>query len=1442
MKNGLRSTIKPDVDDEGCSKVKGFDLNQDLPMDGDGDGDGDADDCMLDREDPLLTSSKHEINTKLLGDGVGVVKEEEFSDNGDSKESENVKKRSKLDDGGVDEVKKKKKKKKVKVDDVSSVREVVTALRVLRPRSGVKLDVDRTENDGDDDHSERGSDMLIEPVKRKRGRPPMVLRQHNDGAESSRNVKAAKVEGGENIERDRKKVTRKVKGKKRGRPPKAKLLDADCGNAKGEKPGRFLKMKTGDLKPNKSGKELGDSELGRKGKQTSSEKERRESEVGQKVRQSRSENERKENELGPISNKVKVDKGHSRREEKKVISDRILEIIFAAGWKVEYRPRNGRDYRDAVYVCPGGKTHWSVTKAYRSFLQYNEGLPEENKFTFTPISPEDLSILQKVVTKKRSDTNKPRSKGSDDEYIVTEKRKKKKVHKEKFNIVAKTKGKVKKKKTVFPGKYKSASASDNKAKASRNLKRSETQKRKRYALLARGSMEGPESENGGYVLHDGKRTVLTWMIDMGTVQLNGKVRYSKLRSRHGIREGKITREGIICNCCNEIFTVSNFAIHAGGKLAQPFQNIYLETGTSLMQCLLESWNKQDESELKGFHFLDVSGEDPSDDTCGLCGDGGDLICCDGCPSTFHQSCLNIKKFPSGDWHCVYCSCKFCGIVDEDSAASEILTCCLCEEKYHKSCIEPEDAISNDCSGSSFCGRKCQELFEKLQMVLGVKHELPDGFSCTFVRRFDSDISVVETPMKVECNSKLAVALLVMDECFLPLSDYRTSVNLIHNIVYNFGSNFNRLNYSGFLTAILERGDEIISAASIRIHGTYLAEMPFIGTRYAYRRQGMCRRFLNGIESVLGSLNIENLVIPAISELRETWTSVFGFKPIDQSSKQKMRKMNMLMFPGVDVLQKPLLLKKPSEKDLVLAEGLDQIDLNEEAIITEVADTTDEKISAGCELNVLGDENVLQPCEESGTQHPCISKHDEMKPLTLDVDILLENSTPSSNKFTSQNLSKTTDIPCNVDQHEVQAVNGKQESPVKGNDTLEAQECSMDNHYVEQEESTVAHSNLLTATEFASQNLDQQEVQAVNGKQESPVKGNDTLEAQECSMDNHYMEQEESTVAHSNLLTATEFASQNLDQQEVQAVNGKQESPVKGNDTLEAQECSMDNHYVEQEESTVAHSNLLTATEFASQNLDQQEVQAVNGKQESPVKGNDTLEAQECSMDNHYVEQEESTVAHSNLLTATEFASQNLDQQEVQAVNGKQESPVKGNDTLETQECSMDNQHVEQEESNVTHSNLITATENFASQNLDQQKVQAVNGKQESPVKGNDTFEAQACSMDNNHLELEESNVAHSNLLPATEKFASQNISKAVDILCNVVQNEVHAVNGKQDSLGKNNATFVPPKSSMHDNHVVEEKSNVVHSDVLIAKETSVLNGAQKSTEHVKCLVSDLEVN
>ncbi|KAH9729808.1 PHD-type domain-containing protein [Citrus sinensis] len=606
----------------------------------------------------------------------------------------------------------------------------------------------------------------------------------------------------------------------------------------------------------------------------------------------------------------------SKHGAKQLLRDRIVELLLAAGWKIEYRPRNGREYCDAVYVNPEGKTHWSITLAYSVLKNHYEqegGSSDTSKtgFTFTPIPEDELSILKKVINKSRSDRNKKKkgkNLGTDGE-IVTKKKKKK----GKTNSAASPHGKsqkrgIKGKPSVSEG----GTSHNGMSIPARRHKLQETQQRKRCALLVRNSVEGEESNGDGFVAYDGKWTLLAWMIDTGTVPLNEKVQYWNQRKTRVMLQGRIARDGI-----------------------------------------RYSWNKQDESKRKGFHFVNFDGEDPNDDTCGICGDGGDLICCDGCPSTFHQNCLDIK------------------------------------------------------------------IFERLEKLLGVKHDLEGGYTWSLVHRFDvsTDLSLSDVCQKVECNARLAVALSVMDECFLPLPDHRSGINLIHNILYNFGSvdillnsnmrsNFKRLNYKGFFTAILERDDEIISAASIRIHGKELAEMPFIGTRHMYRRQGMCRRLLTGIESALCSLNVEKLIIPAISELRETWTSVFGFQPLEVSSKQKMRNMSLLVFPGVDMLQKPMMKNQFPRENMISAKGLRSSELENPRTADEVGKNSDEKYSAGFDLNA---------CINAAAPHVC-KIHDKSAPGESTLQFP-NGSTHDASGLTSETVNfpeSTTDTNC-IDQ-------------------------------------------------------------------------------------------------------------------------------------------------------------------------------------------------------------------------------------------------------------------------------------------------------------------------------------------------------------------------------------------------------------------------------------------
>lgn len=56
--------------------------------------------------------------------------------------------------------------------------------------------------------------------------------------------------------------------------------------------------------------------------------------------------------------------------------------------------------------------------------------------------------------------------------------------------------------------------------------------------------------------------------------------------------------------------------------------------------------------------MDESGatKGENNEFCKNCNGGGGLLCCDGCPNSYHPYCLNppLTEIPDGEWHCPRC--------------------------------------------------------------------------------------------------------------------------------------------------------------------------------------------------------------------------------------------------------------------------------------------------------------------------------------------------------------------------------------------------------------------------------------------------------------------------------------------------------------------------------------------------------------------------------------------------------------------------------------------------------------------------------------------------------------------------------------------------------------------------------------------------------------------
>ncbi|XWS28674.1 hypothetical protein CRYUN_Cryun25bG0091400 [Craigia yunnanensis] len=440
-------------------------------------------------------------------------------------------------------------------------------------------------------------------------------------------------------------------------------------------------------------------------------------------------------------------------------------------------------------------------------------------------------------------------------------------------------------------------------------------------------------------LHQNPRTVLSWLIDNNVVLPREKVHYWRKEQRLKV-EGRITRDGIKCNCCDKVYTLGGFVAHAGSSNQRPASKIFLEDGRSLLDCQLQMIqnNKMKFEKKQSFRLKRNWRIDKNDNICSVCHYGGELILCDQCPSSFHKSCLGLESVPDGDWFCPSCCCGICGQskLKEDGANTvddRVLTCAQCEHKYHVGCIcnRGADRLEICAKENWFCGKKCEEIFLGLNELLG--RPIPvgtDNLTWTLIKSMQSDthdLDASDNEVMVENYSKLSIALDVMHECFEPVKEPRTGRDLVADIIFSRSSELNRLNFQGFYTILLERHDELITVANVRVHGEKVAEMPLIGTRFQHRRLGMCRILMNELEKKLMELGVQRLILPAVPNVLHTWIASFGFSKMMLSERLQFVDYTFLDFQGAIMCLK--LLQKRSLVESNLSIG-SQFELHSDA--------------------------------------------------------------------------------------------------------------------------------------------------------------------------------------------------------------------------------------------------------------------------------------------------------------------------------------------------------------------------------------------------------------------------------------------------------------------------------------------------------------------------------
>nr|GEW49811.1 reverse transcriptase domain-containing protein [Tanacetum cinerariifolium] len=249
-----------------------------------------------------------------------------------------------------------------------------------------------------------------------------------------------------------------------------------------------------------------------------------------------------------------------------------------------------------------------------------------------------------------------------------------------------------------------------------------------------------------------------------------------------MKKGRVYEDGIKCDCCDHMFLLTKFELHAGSNKHRAAANLYFDDKRSILDC---------QTQLQTVL--------PADDTKSVVTD--------------------VKSTKSSDYvmdtnddHCSFCN-------DMDLP----IKCAQCEHYFHIGCINKLGFQFQVCADDAkwLCTENCERIYLGLKEIRGKVIPLKgNNLNWSLLKYDENDTDVNE-------YKKLIKALDVMQKCFKPVKYPLSDKDMIEDVI--FSRAIKRSNFKGFYTAVLEKNDEIITVVTLRVHGYKVAEIPFVAT-------------------------------------------------------------------------------------------------------------------------------------------------------------------------------------------------------------------------------------------------------------------------------------------------------------------------------------------------------------------------------------------------------------------------------------------------------------------------------------------------------------------------------------------------------------------------------------------------------------------------------------